>query len=207
MEKITLQKMQVLKVGSRNRHWITFQKIISPICLTLVSLFALCTTSWALDNSSLNGTYVVYLIENALWGANDGLLFSRGEITFNGNGGYTDTFNDENLERDRSEDLENLGSAENPDHILRYNYSTTYSSSPSTEAGTYSVQSDGTVTLFFTDEGQPTTETGFVSADGNTVLFGGIEYEGGQSAYTALIVGVKAAKKKGVPWLMLLITE
>lgn len=178
MIKQDFQKMQKVKSGFLNRLIRSLGNIVSLICILLTPLFLFSTTSWALNNASLDGTYVIYEIVDALGVGTDSfdvLDLGKGEITFDGNGGYTENipFKSYELERTRNEIFENIGTVEHEDWVYRYTYSTAYSASSDTESGTYSVQSDGTVTLTHGGE----TETGFVSADGITIIFGEVAYD------------------------------
>lgn len=56
-------------------------------------------------------------------------------------------------------------------------FSVTHSSVTGTESGTYSIASDGTVTLTFNDEGEEDVATGILSEDGQTFIFSFSEYD------------------------------
>ena len=207
MKEQDFQKIQKVKRDFLNRLIHSPRNIISLICLLLAPLFLFSTTSWALNNASLNGTYAVYEIDDALGVGTDSfdvLDLGKGEITFDGNGGYTENipFNSYELERTRNVIFENIGTVEHQDRVYRYTYSTEYSTSSDTESGTYSVQSDGTVTLTHGAE----TETGFVSADGITIIFGEVAYDSVHKwGDRNMTIGVKKDNKPAMPGIPLLL--
>ena len=72
------------------RHFLK-SNIILTTKLTPLLIFN--TISWSMDNSSLNGTYAIYEIENNLWHGTpsfDRISVGKGEITFDGAGGFTE---------------------------------------------------------------------------------------------------------------------
>ena len=132
-----------------------------------------------------NTTYLVNEFESGFhggvpgaWGANDQLFVVKTTLSFMSNGTFTGTFsNDDSLNRFIGAD----GSGGNT-------FTTTYDPDSGSDSGTYTVSSDGVVTLTFTG---PESEviTGMLSADGQTIIFGYREYEDNNS-YGSFGIGV-----------------
>ena len=161
--------------------------------LSVASLLTAADKGWALDNTSLNGTYVIYDIQSAFggvdpnggWGVSDSAAFSRTEVTFNGAGAWSGTSTSNELERQITEITKNLGG----DQVLSNKFNVLVPTPDSeTISGTYAVGNDGTGTI--TDaEG---TEPLFVSADGSIILLGKREYNSANHhAWVSMGVGVK----------------
>jgi hypothetical protein len=148
---------------------------------------------WALDNTSLNGTYVIHDFQSAFggvdanggWGVSDSVGFSRTEVTFNGAGGWSGKSTNYELERQISEIVKNMGG----DQALSDKFNVLVPTPDSeTISGKYMVNRDGTGNITH-DEG---TEPLFVSADGSIVLLGKREYySANHYAWLSMGLGVK----------------
>ena len=107
MNEQDFPKTQIVKAGFLNRSIHSLGNIIILICILLTPIFLFSTTSWALNNASLDGTYVLYDMQTAFggtdsnggWGANNSASISHIEVTFNGTGRWNGTSTDYGLER------------------------------------------------------------------------------------------------------------
>ena len=119
------------------------------------------------------------------WGANDQLFIVKAIFTFMANGDFTGTYsNDDRLTRFIGDDGEGGNT-----------FTTTFEGDSGSLSGTYTISSDGvvTITIIFAGE-DPDIITGVLSADGQTVIFGYSEYDDSQSeASFGIGVGVKRA--------------
>jgi uncharacterized protein YodC (DUF2158 family) len=129
------------------------------------------------NNSSLSGTYVMHIFRSGFhggdvgaWGENDELNVEEIELVFDGAGNVTSSFSEDQLNREL---LEQPVESVPDDWVLANTYNTTYSTDSDTDIGTYSVLSDGTVTITFSDG----DGTGMLSSDGNTIVFSEAEFE------------------------------
>lgn len=166
----------------------TLSLVFFSIFFSLSLIFV--TESMALNNASLNGTYVYGQLGSAFQGADVNGGFGEidseraypGEFTFDGLGGCTDSF---------TKNVINRTIDETPSHSNTF--TTTFSSTfypPSPCA--YNLTADGTLTMTF-DPGGPgeTTVTGTVSANGNMIIIGGVHIEPGIGFYNMVIVAAK----------------
>ena len=178
--------------------------------LSVASLLTAADKGWALDNTSLNGTYVIYDIQSAFggvdpnggWGVSDSAAFGRIEVTFNGAGAWSGTSTSNELERQITEITKNLGG----DQVLSNKFNVLVPT-PDSEAisGTYTVSSDGTGTITHAEGTEPI----FVSAGGSVILMGKGNYNiANHYAWVSMGVGVKkTSTPRGMPWMSLLLDE
>ena len=177
------------------------------------SLLAITNNGWALDNTSLKGTYVIHDMQSAFgamdpnggWGSSDSSGFSRREVTFNGDGAWSGTSTTYELERQISEITVNMGG----DLVLSNKFNVVVPT-PSKEKirGTYTVSGDGTGTV----TNSKGTDPIFVSADGSVILLGTRHYNSADHyAWVSMGVGVKGVKKtwapNGTPSTLLLLDD
>lgn len=138
------------------------------------------------------------------WGNTDQLLTGKGLATFMSNGTFTISFPSEStLER-------YVGN----DQVGGITFSTTPGSDSTTVSGTYSVSSDGSVTLNVADSGSPTTVSGYLSEDGQSFTFGFGDYNStDMKASFTFGVGVKttagasSTKNKSLSGILPLLLE
>ena len=161
----------------------------------VASLLTATDNGWALDKSSLNGTYVLYDLQSAFgggpdrnggWGVSDSSSISRAEVTFNGAGSWSGTSTLYELERQISEEQYAISGQ---DQVLSNKF-TVLAPAPSTDSisGTYTVGSDGSGSITHPEGTDPI----FVSADGNLFLMGKRNYDAASRyAYVNLAVAVK----------------
>jgi hypothetical protein len=124
------------------------------------------------------------------WGANDQLFIVKETYTFMSNGDFTASYaNDDGLNRFIGDDQDGNNT-----------FSTTYSHESGTDSGTYSISSDGEVTITFDPGGEDEeTFTGTLSEDGQTVIFAYGEYSD-SNRYSTFGIGVgvkKSVDEKG----------
>jgi hypothetical protein len=146
-------------------------------------------------------SYAVYEFESGFhggttgaWGANDELFIVKSKFTFMTDGTFTSTIaSDSRLNRF-------IGDDQNGNNT----FLTSYDSESETESGTYSISSDGEVTVTFDPGGDDEeTITAVLSEDGQVVIFGYGEYEDSNMYGSFGIgIGVKsdvnlASEKKG----------
>jgi len=139
-----------------------------------------------------NTTYLIHEFESGFhggspgaWGASDELFIVNETITFMADGTFSGTHTkDDGLNRLIGAD----GSGGNT-------FLTTSSQNPGPDSGTYSVATDGVVTLTFTGEDADVI-TGILSADGQTVILGYSEYDNDQS-YASFGIGVGVKRGSG----------
>jgi hypothetical protein len=139
-----------------------------------------------------NTTYFINEFENGFhggspgaWGANDQLYIVEETITFMADGTFTGTHpQDDGLNRLIGTD----GQGGNT-------FTTTFSQDPGPDSGTYSVTTDGVVTVNFAGEDADQI-TGVLSADGQTVILGYSEYDDSES-YSSFGIGVGVKKGSG----------
>ena len=148
------------------------------------------------NNSSLDGTYVMHIFHSGFqgvgtggWGANDEIRSDRIEFIFDGAGNFTSSFTEDQINRELSEQplVYQPG-----DYVFENTYNTTNSTDSGTDFGTYSVASDGTTTVTFSDG---SGGTAILSSDGNTFVFSEAEFE--DSEYWGSVsfgVGVKKSQ-------------
>jgi len=156
------------------------------------------------DASPLTGTYVVYEFESGFhggdvgaWGANDEQFLVKTEITFDGAGNFTADLDDYRQNRLIGQADIHIGSAEDQDTLLSNTFTTTTSLESGPESGTYTVSSDGTVLLTFTDEEETETIAGTISEDGKMILFSFSEFEDANQ-YSSMGIGVGVKKGSGM---------
>ena len=189
-------------------------KITGVIVLALLLL-----TPFGAFSASLNGTYVVYNFDsgfhggdpNGGWGANDEQCIMRTEVTFDGAGVVTSSYNEYGQNREIAEVDINQSSGEDRDWVRSNKFITTAFTDSGTETGTYTVSDDGTFELIFSvGEGETETITGTVSEDGNTVVLGYSEFEGdNQYCSFGIGMGVKKGNTRTLPTsiYLLLLTD
>jgi hypothetical protein len=143
-----------------------------------------------------NTTYLINEFESGFhggtpgaWGFIDQLFVVKESITFKADGTFTaTTITDDGLRRFIGDD----GQGGNT-------FTTTITHEPDSGSGTYSVTSDGVVTVNF--DGEDDDEiTGVLSANGQTIIFGYSEYDDSQS-YASLGIGFgvkRAATQKPI---------
>jgi hypothetical protein len=158
--------------------------------MAVIPLLIFCPSSWALDKSSLSGTFIFGEFEsgfhggdiNGGWGANDDVILLRTEATFDGAGNFSMT-------NYQYEFVRNIGETGSPPNNR---FQTIYSdneSNPDTDSGTYTVSPDGEVTMNFVGGD---TDTGYLSEDGRTLVFGWSEFDDGNKyCEMGLSVGIK----------------
>lgn len=145
-------------------------------------------------NASVKGTYGVGLFESEFhgsdpyggWGADDAQSLDKSKFTFDGAGNFRVVYDGYEMERNIGE-VSGGGGYSNK-------FTTTYSEELNgRETGTYTVSSDGVVTLNFSDGD---TGPAYLSEDGKTFVIGWSEYNDGPSDYgvTGLGFGVKVPK-------------
>jgi hypothetical protein len=143
-----------------------------------------------------NTVYVINEFESGFhggspgaWGANDQLYIVEETITFMADGTFTGTHTrDDGLNRSIGAD----GQGGNT-------FTTTFSQDPGPDSGTYSVTTDGVVTVKFAGEDADQI-TGVLSPDGQTIIFGYSDYDNTES-YSSVGIGMgvkKAATPKSV---------
>ncbi len=191
MKKHDSTKSQTSKNFSFNRQMILPRKIFSLIFMALIPLLMFSPSSWALDKSSLNGTFISGEIESGFhggdpgyWGANDEVVLLRTETTFDGAG----TFNTTSYEYKFIRNIGEIGSP--PSNRFQTTYSDN-ESAPDTDSGTYTVSPGGEVTMNFSGGD---SITGYLSEDGRTLVFGWGEFDDGNK-YCAM--GLATGIKKG----------
>jgi hypothetical protein len=150
------------------------------------------------DNSDLSGTYVMHIFNSGFqggapgaWGENDEIRSEEIELIFDGAGNVTASFTEGEIERELSEQpfLYLPG-----DYVFENTYNTTYSTDSDTDSGTYSVASDGTITITLSDGGG----TAMLSSDGNTFIFSEAEFEDSEQwGSISFGIGVKQIKGYG----------
>jgi hypothetical protein len=161
--------------------------------LWVASLMTAADKGWALDNTSLKGTYVIHDLQSAFggvdpnggWGVSDSAAFSSTEVTFDGNGTWSGTSTSNELERQMTQITKDIGG----DEVLSNKFNV-LAPTPSSEAnsGTYTVSGDGTGTVTHSEG----TEPFFVSADGSVILMGNRNYNSANHyAWVSMSVGVK----------------
>ncbi|MBW1701615.1 MAG: hypothetical protein JRJ50_05740 [Deltaproteobacteria bacterium] len=193
MKKHDSQKSQTMKNVFLNRQMILPGKIMALICMAVIPLLIFCPSSWALDKSSLNGTFISGEFESGFlggdpgnWGANDEVILYRTETTFDGVGHFTMTTYEYKFVRNIGE------SGTTPSN----KFETTYTEeSGVTDSGAYTVSPDGEVTMNFVG-GDGDTGTGYLSEDGRTLVFGWSEFEG-VNQYCAMGIGVGIKRGSG----------
>jgi hypothetical protein len=121
------------------------------------------------------------------WGANDQLFILKETFTFMSNGTFTASYsNDDGLNRFIGDDQDGNNT-----------FSTTYSPESGTDNGTYSISSDGEVTITFDPGGEDEeTFSGTLSEDGQTVIFAYSEYSN-SNRYSTFGIGVGVKKGTG----------
>jgi len=145
----------------------------------------------------LIGTYVIREFSgsfhgwdpNGGWGSNDEWNLGNILVTFDGAGNFTATSSENGVQRQIGE----VSSGSGEDYVLSNKFTTTpISYSDPAESGTYDIAEDGRFTLYFQDDDGPGSVSGWVTPDGQTVVFGEGEYESAKFwARVSLGVGVK----------------
>ena len=149
-------------------------------------------SSWAFSRHFPDNTvYEIHEFESGFhggdegaWGVNDQLFIVKETFTFMSNGTFTgNCTKDDELNRQ-------IGDDQNGNNT----FSTTFTPSTGTGSGTYSVSSDGTVTVTF-DPGTPDEETITVvlSEDGQTVIFANSEFNNSEK-WSSFGIGVGVKK-------------
>jgi hypothetical protein len=182
----------------------------SDLYILLTPIFLFSTTSWALNNASLNGTYVLYDMQTAFsgqdsnggWGVNNSASISRVEVTFNGAGSWSGTSTWYDLVREISEVQKDLGGG---DHVLSNKFTVSLPD-PTTEpaSGTYTAGSDGSVSITHSEG----TEQIFVSADSSVFLIRHRNSNSTPYAWISMGIGVKKTSAPcAMPWIPLLLLD
>ena len=140
-----------------------------------------------LNVASLNGVYMIHDFNSGFhggdpdaWGSVDGQWIMKEEVIFDGAGNFTSAISsDYGLKRQITQYADGSNK-----------FITTQSNEPGNDTGTYTVTSDGTLTMTFVAEG--VTNTGTISEDGKTIIFSEFEFEDvNQSCSSGIGVGVK----------------
>jgi len=211
------QKIKKIKGRFLNRLIYFLGKTTLPISILLATLLIFCTSSWSLNNSDLSGTYVWYSkyskFSNGItggWGMDDTEAYSKAEVNFDGAGGWSlVSATDYRLVREISEELVAMGTPEDGNDVLSNRFNTTVETEiiPAL-SGTYTVSSDGAVILSFTDESGPETLDGFISKNGESIIFGDIKYVNGEKyGLVEIGVGFKKVKRICLPCIFLLLLD
>jgi len=163
---------------------------LAAFLLTQLSFSA--TDSFALDNSSLNGTYAYVLKFSGFYGSDvnggfgqvDQEWVENGTFIFDGTGGYV-------LSKDAGNDVLRTISETGG---LSNTFTTVHNpGGPASSPGTYEVLGNGKI-IFDGDEGA----TGIISPDGNTLIFNTIDAVAGSIFGTTTIVGFKKGTGLGI---------
>ena len=166
-----------------------------------LTLFFAHKSSAGHNNSSLSGTYVIYKFGSGFrggdpgaWGANDELGVEKMEFVFDGAGNFTSSYNEDEINRELLDTPVDWDPGAETDWVLQNTYNTTYSTYSDTDSGTYSVASDGTITITSSDG----SGTAMLSSDGNTIVFSEVIFEASnQWGEMSFAVGVKQVKGYG----------
>ena len=168
------------------------------LIIHIIFFISITGSSWADFESSFpdNTVYEVHSFEHGFhggdagaWGANDQLFLLKERFTFMSDGTFTSNLiSDEGLNRFIGENQSGNNT-----------FLTTYTLESDTESGTYSISSDGTVTVTFDPGGEDEeTGAGVLSEDGSTFIFSYSEYNDSER-YGSFGIGVgikKVFKKK-----------
>ncbi|MBN1382147.1 MAG: hypothetical protein JXA41_10755 [Deltaproteobacteria bacterium] len=138
-----------------------------------------------LNNSHLKGSYAGYLFEKTFhgpgpdgnFGPNEEVFVGKSVIQFDGDGHFTEALREEKIERQISDSQFNQSGPTDLDWLNLKKFKTTYAVLTDEITGTYQVNSDGTVTLNFMEDGENVTLTAYLSDDGNKLVHGTVEYE------------------------------
>lgn len=152
--------------------------------------------------NTISGTYVVHEFGGAFgggdpnggWGSNDERSLGKIVITFNNdiNRTFSVSSTDFSISRYMGEVSINRGNAQNPDQVMSNKFTTTSGNEGGAVNGTYTITPDGQFTLNFMEDGQPASVSGWVSENGQSVIFGQWQYDAANFwGWVSLGVGFK----------------